>query len=109
MHGDSDFNGSVHFSATEVLAAVKHGTGAAGGRTGKLGLGGEGQGTSPQVHSPTSGPGAVAEAPFCYPSSSSRTPTPGHLRTYSHVKYRHVVPPPVRPVLWHRSYGEVIH
>ena len=43
MHGDSDFNGSVHFSATEVLAAVKHGTGAAGGRMGKLGLGGEGQ------------------------------------------------------------------
>lgn len=76
---------------------------------GKLGLGGEGQETSPQVHSPTSGPGAITEAPFCYPSSSSRTPTPGYLRTYSRVKYRLMAPPPVRSAFWHRSYGEVIH
>lgn len=123
MHGDSDFNGGAHFNATEVLAAVEHGTegsetvlGYSWRKNGEATAGERGMGESPQAHSPTSGRSQAAVkawntqelSSFSYPSRSSKTPTPGHLGIYSHMKYRHTTPSS-QAGLWPWSYGEVIH
>ena len=83
------------------------------------GLGREGQGRSPGHTAPPpdrarlrlrlgTHPGTIIEAPFCDPSRSSKTPTPGHLRIYSHMKYRHMVPSS-QASFWPWSYEEVNH